>query len=295
MDIAALGAVRGLARPAARLHRAAVVRARRVLGHLGVRHRAGRDPLGRAVPGRRPRRRARRDGARGADRLPVGAPDRHLLRDGDAGLRADDLLRRQPVARRHRRRERAAGRAEELLRHRAGRDRLVLLLLRRRCRSSCSGCASPGGSCTRRSAGCWSRSGTTRPGPGRSATTCERYKLIAFVLSAGLAGLGRRRCSPSATGSSSLQELHWTTSGKVVLMTVLGGIGTLWGGAARRGADRAARGLARHRPASTGSASSPAAIFVLVVLLFRRGIWGTARQVVAWFQRRRRQRGQSKM
>ena len=31
-------------------------------------------------------------------------------------------------------------------------------------------------------------------------------------------------------GFASLQELHWTTSGKVVLITVLGGIGTLWGG-----------------------------------------------------------------
>ena len=31
-------------------------------------------------------------------------------------------------------------------------------------------------------------------------------------------------------GFASLQELSWTTSGKVVLMTVLGGIGTLWGG-----------------------------------------------------------------
>ena len=46
------------------------------------------------------RRRAGRGGARGPDRLAVGPPYRHLLRDGDPGVRADGLLRRQPVARR---------------------------------------------------------------------------------------------------------------------------------------------------------------------------------------------------
>ena len=57
----------------------------------------------------------------------------------------------------------------------------------------------------------------------------ERYKLIAFVLSAGIAGIAGGVFSISH-GFVSLQEVDWTTSGKVVLMTVLGGIGTLWGG-----------------------------------------------------------------
>ena len=52
---------------------------------------------------------------------------------------------------------------------------------------------------------------------------------MAFVFSAGLAGLAGGVFAISH-GFASLQELDWTTSGKVVLMTVLGGIGTLWGG-----------------------------------------------------------------
>jgi len=57
----------------------------------------------------------------------------------------------------------------------------------------------------------------------------QRYKLMAFVLSAGIAGLAG---SLYAIGNSfaSLDLLHWTTSGSAVLMTVLGGMGTLWGG-----------------------------------------------------------------
>ena len=80
----------------------------------------------------------------------------------------------------------------------------------------------------------------------------ERYKIMAFVLSAGLAGLAGGVFSISH-GFASLQELIWTTSGKVVLITVLGGIGTLWGavvGAALvvhpRGPARVV-GLQRHR------------------------------------------------
>jgi len=57
----------------------------------------------------------------------------------------------------------------------------------------------------------------------------QRYKLMAFVLSAGIAGLAG---SLFAIGNSfaSLELLHWTTSGSAVLMTVLGGMGTLSGG-----------------------------------------------------------------
>ena len=58
---------------------------------------------GPAVPGGDRRRGRRRDAARRADRLPGGAPHRHLLRHGDPGLRPDALLRGQPVASGHRR------------------------------------------------------------------------------------------------------------------------------------------------------------------------------------------------
>jgi branched-chain amino acid transport system permease protein len=107
----------------------------------------------------------------------------------------------------------------------------------------------------------------------------ERYKLIAFVLSAGLAGLAGGVFAISH-GFASLQELDWTTSGKVVLMTVLGGIGTLWGGPV----GAALVVLLEDRLASYGFEGIgiiTGSIFIICVLLFRRGIWGTARDLLA--------------
>ena len=106
----------------------------------------------------------------------------------------------------------------------------------------------------------------------------ERYKIIAFVISAGLAGLAGGVFSISH-GFASLQELHWTTSGKVVLVTVLGGIGTLWGGPVGAAVvvsleDRLASSGFEGIGIITGT------IFVVIVLLFRHGIWGTARDLV---------------
>ena len=56
----------------------------------------------------------------------------------------------------------------------------------------------------------------------------DRYKLLAFVLSATLAGLA------GATKAlvfqlASLTDVHWSMSGEVVLMTLLGGLGTIFG------------------------------------------------------------------
>ncbi|NBV88490.1 MAG: branched-chain amino acid ABC transporter permease, partial [Betaproteobacteria bacterium] len=56
----------------------------------------------------------------------------------------------------------------------------------------------------------------------------DRYKLIAFTLSAGLAGLGGALKS-LVLQLASLGDVFWHTSGEAVLMTILGGIGTLWG------------------------------------------------------------------
>lgn len=103
----------------------------------------------------------------------------------------------------------------------------------------------------------------------------ERYKIMVFVLSAGLAGLAGGVFSISH-GFASLQELAWTTSGKVVLMTVLGGIGTLWGGPV--GAAIVVE--LEDKLASSGFDGIgivTGAIFVVIVLAFRNGIWGTAR------------------
>ncbi|HEX6967819.1 MAG TPA: branched-chain amino acid ABC transporter permease [Micromonosporaceae bacterium] len=106
----------------------------------------------------------------------------------------------------------------------------------------------------------------------------HRYKLTAFVLSAFLAGLGGG-LFVMGHRFVSLDALHWTTSGKAVIVVVLGGIGTLWGGVL--GAALLVR-LEDWLSFSGFQAVSLAtgAIFVLVVLLFRRGIWGTTAALV---------------
>lgn len=99
----------------------------------------------------------------------------------------------------------------------------------------------------------------------------NRYKLIAFTLSAGLAGLGGGLKS-LVLQLASLSDVFWHTSGEAVLMTILGGIGTLWGPVA---------GAAiiinlQNYLANLGGWSTIAtgAIFVICVLAFRRGIVG---------------------
>ncbi|MBA0126449.1 branched-chain amino acid ABC transporter permease [Haloechinothrix sp. YIM 98757] len=106
----------------------------------------------------------------------------------------------------------------------------------------------------------------------------HRYKLGVFVISATLAGLAGGLFAISH-GFASLQEVYWTTSGKAVMIVVLGGMGTLWGSVVGSylvvqleyflsGAGFGEIGLV------TGS------IFVVVVLLFRRGIWGSAQHLL---------------
>ncbi len=56
----------------------------------------------------------------------------------------------------------------------------------------------------------------------------ERYKLAAFVLSAGLAGLAGAT-KVIVAQNASLTDVHWTMSGEVVLMVLLGGLGTIYG------------------------------------------------------------------
>ncbi len=117
----------------------------------------------------------------------------------------------------------------------------------------------------------------------------NRYKVMIFVISAGLSGLAGGLYAISH-GFASLQEVYWTTSGKVVIMTVLGGIGTLWGstiGAAVivQVEDYVATSGIHIGPLNiTGPGLITGLIFVVVVLVFRRGVWGT----VAHLLRRRR-------
>jgi len=117
----------------------------------------------------------------------------------------------------------------------------------------------------------------------------ERYKIMVFVISAGIAGLAGGVFSVSH-GFASLQELIWQTSGKVVLITVLGGIGTLWGGPL----GAAVVVLLEDQLASSGFNGIgiiTGTIFVLIVLLFRKGIWGTGADLIARVRASRKSSG----
>lgn len=117
----------------------------------------------------------------------------------------------------------------------------------------------------------------------------DRYKLVAFVISAALAGLAGGLFAASH-GFVSLQEVYWPTSGKVVMMVVLGGIGTLWGPAV--GALLVVQ-LEDYLATSgfDGVGIVTGSVFILVVLLFRRGLWGTTSHLVfGWRERVRARR-----
>ncbi|MEV5409779.1 branched-chain amino acid ABC transporter permease [Thermopolyspora sp. NPDC052614] len=105
----------------------------------------------------------------------------------------------------------------------------------------------------------------------------ERYRLLAFVLSAALSGTAGGVFA-IGHGFASLDGLYWTTSGQVVMMVVLGGIGTLWGGAVG-----AALVVQLQDFLATagfeGIGIVTGTLFIVIVLLFRRGIWGTARHL----------------
>ena len=99
-----------------------------------------------------------------------------------------------------------------------------------------------------------------------------RFKLIAFVLSAALTGLAGSTKS-LVFQLASLGDVHWHTSGQVVLMTLLGGLGTLLGPVV--GA-LTIIGLENQLADKVGSWVTVimGGMFVVCVLAFRRGIVG---------------------
>ncbi len=99
-----------------------------------------------------------------------------------------------------------------------------------------------------------------------------RYKLLVFLISAALSGLAGGLFA-LGHGFAALEVVHWTTSGTVVMMTVLGGMGTLWGGIVGAALLLLLRDWLSTWTDAWGVITG--AIFVLVVLGFRRGIWGT--------------------
>lgn len=99
----------------------------------------------------------------------------------------------------------------------------------------------------------------------------DRFKLISFVISAALAGLAGS-LKTLVFQLATLTDVHWHMSGEVVLMTLLGGMGTILGPVVGAGI---VVGLQNYL-ANIGSWSTIATgfIFVICVLAFRRGVVG---------------------
>jgi len=99
-----------------------------------------------------------------------------------------------------------------------------------------------------------------------------RFKLLAFVISASLAGLAGSMKS-LVFQLASLADVHWHTSGQVVLMTLLGGLGTILGPVAGAITIVSLEDLLADKVGSWVTVIM-GAIFVVCVLLFRRGVVG---------------------
>jgi branched-chain amino acid transport system permease protein len=107
----------------------------------------------------------------------------------------------------------------------------------------------------------------------------DQYKFLAFVLSGTLAGFAGA-LKVFVAQNASLTDVHWTMSGEVVLMTLVGGLGTIFGPVA--GAF-AIVGMQQYL-ASYGQWVTviQGAIFVICVLTFRRGVIG---EIAHYFRR----------
>jgi branched-chain amino acid transport system permease protein len=111
----------------------------------------------------------------------------------------------------------------------------------------------------------------------------DRYKLVAFVLSAAIAGLAGS-LKALILGFAALTDVLQATSGEVILMTLLGGTGTFFGPVVGAGIVVTLQEYLSDRVGSWVTVII-GAIFVACVLLFRRGIVG---ELLAWQQRRRK-------
>jgi branched-chain amino acid transport system permease protein len=108
----------------------------------------------------------------------------------------------------------------------------------------------------------------------------DRYKLLAFVLSAGLAGLAGAT-KAMVQQFATLTDVAASTSGEVVLMALVGGLGTIIGPVV--GAFIII--TMQNYLAATGEfvLVIQGAIFVVIVLAFRKGVVG---ELAEWWRRR---------
>ncbi len=109
----------------------------------------------------------------------------------------------------------------------------------------------------------------------------DRYKLLAFVLSTAIAGLAGS-LKTLVLGFATLSDVHWSLSGEVVLMTLLGGMGTFAGPVIGAFTIIGLQNFLADRVGSWVTVII-GVIFVFCVIAFRKGIVG---ELLAWQQRR---------
>ena len=125
----------------------------------------------------------------------------------------------------------------------------------------------------------------------------DRFKLLAFVLSAALAGLAGA-LKALVLGFASLTDAHWSMSGLVILMVLVGGVGTRWGplvgalvivGLEHKIGEIGAvlanfTGISWFSTLGEAVTMVTGLIFIVCVMAFRRGIVG---EWFDWWHRRR--------
>ena len=114
----------------------------------------------------------------------------------------------------------------------------------------------------------------------------DRYKLLAFVLSSALAGLAGG-LKTLVMGFATLSDVHWSMSGEVILMSLLGGVGTFFGPVVGAGIVISLQDLLADKVGAWVTVII-GVIFVVCVLAFRKGVVG---ELQAWFERRRARAG----
>ncbi|WP_404932791.1 branched-chain amino acid ABC transporter permease [Piscinibacter sp. HJYY11] len=100
----------------------------------------------------------------------------------------------------------------------------------------------------------------------------NRYKLLAFVLSTAIAGLAGG-LKTLVLGFATLSDVHWSLSGEVILMTLLGGLGTFAGPVVGAFTIIGLQNFLADRVGSWVTVII-GVIFVVCVLAFRRGFVG---------------------
>ena len=125
-----------------------------------------------------------------------------------------------------------------------------------------------------------------------------RFKLLAFVISAALTGLAGS-LKTLVLGFASLSDVHWTASGQVILMTLVGGLGALSGPMVGStvvvilenklgeigNAIARLTGIDWFNTLGESVTMVTGLIFIVCVLLFRKGIMG---EIIAFMERRKK-------